>query len=145
MLVFIKEGKSPGGRAQQSTPIFLPGEFSGQRILEATVHGVAKSWPAQQACSIVIELNLQPFSPSIGQGLDKKFQPSNHKVDLPGNKRPTSLASKSYFINVTFIREGGARMRQKIQSMILNHGETFVISMRVGKYCYKLIILFLVK
>ena len=144
MSVFIKEGKSPGGRAQQSTAV-LPGEFSGQRILEATVHGVAKSWTAQQACSIVIELNLQPFSPSIGQGLDKTFQPSNHKVGLPGNKCPTSLASKSYFINISFIREGGARMRQKIQSMILNHGETFVIFMRVGKYCYKLIILFLVK
>lgn len=95
--------------------------------------------------AIVTELNLHPLSPSIGQGLDKRFQPSNHKVDLPGNKHPTSLASKSHFINVTFIREGGARMRQKIQSMILNHGETFVIFMRVGKFCHKLIILFLVK
>ena len=57
----------------------------------------------------MIELNVQPLSPSIGQGLDRNFQPFNHKVDLPGNKRPASLASKSYFINVTFIREGGAR------------------------------------
>ena len=27
-----------------SAPVFLPGEFHGQRRLGATVHGVAKSW-----------------------------------------------------------------------------------------------------
>ena len=26
------------------TPVLLPGEFHGQRSLEGTVHGVAKSW-----------------------------------------------------------------------------------------------------
>ena len=31
-------------RKWQPTPVFLPGEFHGQRSLQATVHGVAKSW-----------------------------------------------------------------------------------------------------
>ena len=35
--------KIPCRRARQPTPIFLPGESYGQRSLEATVHGVAKS------------------------------------------------------------------------------------------------------
>ena len=33
-----------GRRAQQPTLVFLPEESHGQRSLEATVHGVAKSW-----------------------------------------------------------------------------------------------------
>ena len=36
--------KIPGRRKWQPTPVFLLGEFHGQRSLEATVHGVAKSW-----------------------------------------------------------------------------------------------------
>ena len=36
--------KIPGRRAQQPTLVFLPEESHGQRSLEATVHGVAKSW-----------------------------------------------------------------------------------------------------
>ena len=31
-------------RKWQPTPVFLPGEFHGQRGLASTVHGVAKSW-----------------------------------------------------------------------------------------------------
>ena len=56
--------------------------------------------------AIVIELNLQPLAPSIGRGWDRKFQPSHHKMDLPGKKPPAILASKSCFINIntsTFI------------------------------------------
>ena len=34
--------KIPWRRAQQPIPIFLPGEFHGQRSLQATVHRVAK-------------------------------------------------------------------------------------------------------
>ena len=37
-------GKVTWKREWQSTPVFLPGEFHGQRSLAATVHGVAKSW-----------------------------------------------------------------------------------------------------
>ena len=33
-------GKIPWRRAWQPTPIFLPGEFHGQRALEATLHWV---------------------------------------------------------------------------------------------------------
>ena len=29
---------------RQPNPVFLPGEFHGQRSLGATVHGAAKSW-----------------------------------------------------------------------------------------------------
>ena len=36
-------GRSPWRREWQPTPVFLPGEFHGQRSLVATVHGVAKS------------------------------------------------------------------------------------------------------
>ena len=36
-------GKIPGRRKWQPTPILLPGESHGQRSLQATVHGVAKS------------------------------------------------------------------------------------------------------
>ena len=36
-------GKIPWSRAWQLPPIFLPGEFHGQRSLQATVLGVAKS------------------------------------------------------------------------------------------------------
>ena len=36
-------GKIPWRRAWQPTPVFLPGESHGQRSLEATAHGVAKS------------------------------------------------------------------------------------------------------
>ena len=41
----IRVGKIPWQRKWQSTPVFLPGEFHGQRSLVArvTVHGVAKS------------------------------------------------------------------------------------------------------
>ena len=37
----------PGGRAWQSTPVFLPGEAQGQRSLAGYFHGPAKSrtWP----------------------------------------------------------------------------------------------------
>ena len=34
----------PWRRERQPTPAFLPGESHGRRSLEATVHGVAKSW-----------------------------------------------------------------------------------------------------
>ena len=38
-------GKIPWRRAWPPTPVFLPGEFHGQRSLVAyTVHGVTKSW-----------------------------------------------------------------------------------------------------
>ena len=38
-------GRSPGRREWQPTPVFLPGEFHGQRGLTSNaVHGVAKSW-----------------------------------------------------------------------------------------------------
>ena len=36
-------GKIPWRRKWQPTPILLPGESHGQRSLQATVHGVAKS------------------------------------------------------------------------------------------------------
>ena len=36
-------GQFPWRRAQQPTPVFLPGESLEQRSLVATVHGVAKS------------------------------------------------------------------------------------------------------
>ena len=35
-------GKIPWRRAWQPTPVFLPGEFHGQRSLRGTVHGVAE-------------------------------------------------------------------------------------------------------
>ena len=35
--------KIPWSRKWQPTPVFLPGKFHGQRM-EATVHGVTKSW-----------------------------------------------------------------------------------------------------
>ena len=36
-------GKIPWRRQWQPTPVFLPGEFHGQRKLVATVHGVPKN------------------------------------------------------------------------------------------------------
>ena len=36
-------GKIPWKRAWQPTPVFLPGEFQGQRSLGVKVHGVARS------------------------------------------------------------------------------------------------------
>ena len=36
--------RSPGEGNGLPTPVFLPGEFHGQRNLQAIVHGVAKSW-----------------------------------------------------------------------------------------------------
>ena len=36
-------GKIPWRRAWQPTPVFLSGEFHGQRSLQATVHGVTMS------------------------------------------------------------------------------------------------------
>ena len=36
-------GRSPWRREWLPTPVFLPGEFHGQRSLAATVHGVTKS------------------------------------------------------------------------------------------------------
>ena len=37
--------KIPWRREQLPTPVFLPGEFHGQRSLEGkSVHGVTKSW-----------------------------------------------------------------------------------------------------
>ena len=36
-------GKIPWRREWLPTPVFLPGEFHGQRSLVATVHGVAES------------------------------------------------------------------------------------------------------
>ena len=35
--------KTPWRRAWQPTPVFLPGEFHGQKSLQSIVHGVAKS------------------------------------------------------------------------------------------------------
>ena len=35
-------GKTPWRRKWQPTPVFLPGEFHGQRSLAATVHGVSE-------------------------------------------------------------------------------------------------------
>ena len=37
-------GRSPGVREWLPTPIFLPGEFHGQKSQRATAHGVAKIW-----------------------------------------------------------------------------------------------------
>ena len=37
-------GRSPREGNGNPTPVFLPGEFHGQRSLVATVRGVAKSW-----------------------------------------------------------------------------------------------------
>jgi len=34
--------ENPWRRKWQPTPVFLPGEFHGQRLL--TIHGVTKSW-----------------------------------------------------------------------------------------------------
>ena len=36
--------KIPRNRKWQPTPVFLPGEFHGQRTLAATLHGFTKSW-----------------------------------------------------------------------------------------------------
>ena len=36
--------KIPWRRKWQPTPLFLPGEFHGERSLVATVHGVTNSW-----------------------------------------------------------------------------------------------------
>ena len=37
-------GKIPWRRAWQPTPVFLPGEFHGQRSLVGAVHRAVKSW-----------------------------------------------------------------------------------------------------
>ena len=37
-------GTIPWRKAQQPTPVFLPGEFHEQRSLGATVRGVLNSW-----------------------------------------------------------------------------------------------------
>ena len=36
-------GKIPWSRKWQYTPVFLPGNFHGQRNLACTIHGAAKS------------------------------------------------------------------------------------------------------
>ena len=40
----IPGNEDHGKRAQQPTPVFLPGESHGQRSLESCVHGVTKNW-----------------------------------------------------------------------------------------------------
>ena len=37
-------GRFPGKSEWQPTPVFLPGEFQGQRSLVSTVHGIPRSW-----------------------------------------------------------------------------------------------------
>ena len=37
-------GKNPWRREWLPIPVFLPGEFHGQRRLAGYIHGVAKSW-----------------------------------------------------------------------------------------------------
>ena len=41
-------GEIPWRRDWQPTPVFLPGEFHGQRSLVATVHGIAESNATEQ-------------------------------------------------------------------------------------------------
>ena len=63
------DGKIPWRRDSQPTPVFLPGEFHGQRSLVATVHGIAESnateqlmstltfqWPIVLFCSLFLVL-----------------------------------------------------------------------------------------
>ena len=33
-----------------TTPVFLPGEFHGQRSWQVTIHGVSKSWTRLSSC-----------------------------------------------------------------------------------------------
>ena len=44
-------GKIPWKRSWQPIPVFLPGEFHGQRSLAGTVHGVSKSWTQLKSLS----------------------------------------------------------------------------------------------
>ena len=37
-------GRFPGEANSYPLQVFLPGEFHGQRRLQATVHGVTKTW-----------------------------------------------------------------------------------------------------
>ena len=50
-------GKTPWGREWQPTPVFLPGEFRGQRSLQSmgsqpTVHGVAEESDATERLAL---------------------------------------------------------------------------------------------
>ena len=45
-------GKIPLRRKWQPTPLFLPGEFQGQRSLAAAVHGVANSWDTTERLTL---------------------------------------------------------------------------------------------
>ena len=53
-------GKIPWRRAWQSTPVFLPGEFHGQRSVAGYSHGVAKSWTRLK--------RLSPHAQALGLG-----------------------------------------------------------------------------
>ena len=55
--------KIPWKRAWQPTPVFLPGEFHGQRAWWATAHGVAKSWAWLKQCSMHVPTcsKLKPY------------------------------------------------------------------------------------
>ena len=45
-------GKIPWRKKWQPTPVFVPGEFHGQRILAATAHGVTNSWTERLILSL---------------------------------------------------------------------------------------------
>ena len=43
-VILGSEDPAPWRRAQQPTPVFLPGESHGQRACQAAVHRVKQSW-----------------------------------------------------------------------------------------------------
>ena len=64
-------GKIPWRRKWHPTPLFLPGEFQGQRSLAAAVHGVTKSWDMTERLTL--------HTPPVLLDLDPTFMmPLNH-------------------------------------------------------------------
>ena len=77
-------GKIPWRRKWQPTPLFLPGEFQGQRSLAAAVHGVAKSWDTTERltlCTPPVLLDLDPtfMMPCNQDYLLKAWSPNSHR------------------------------------------------------------------
>ena len=62
-------GKIPWRRAWQPTPVFLPGEFHGQRSWWATAHRVAKSRTRLGDLAQMQECGRGPFPPHLPRHL----------------------------------------------------------------------------
>ena len=95
--VWFWVGKIPWRRKWQATPVFLPGEFHGQRSLLGCIHGVAKS-----------QTQLKWFSSSSSSGLDTKSCPTLGTPQTVACQVPLSMgfSRRGYWSGLPFPSPG---------------------------------------